>query len=446
MGAALSAVASCLGSCAAALACGCVKNTCQTVGKRGSLQPYFLLLFVTTVLAFILRYWGGPIVINLTVTTLSLCTADSSLPCYGFGALTRLSFSLTLFFLLHLALPLLSRFQWWLKGCLLLVAVVGCWFIPDSFYLVYVDIARFFSGLFLLMQLIILVDAAYSWQEAWTSDERPWHKALLAVSTALFAFSIVLLVLMFRWFSEPQSDCRLETFFLSFTLVLTVLTSLLSVSPWIEGGGLLPAAVVTSYCMYLLFSALSSDPSQCNGLYGEGGSASSEHATIWQSAISIAITAASIGYAAYNIYTSSSLIGEGDDGAQAAAAEDYKAIAESKEDSATAAAPPAQDIETVAPASSSSSSSASDSHSDDAVASISNRQYRRFYLVMSVASMYLCMLLTNWGNQQTVDDPAQRDVGMGKQNMWIRIGSQWAVIALYVWSLIAPLVLSDRQF
>ena len=424
-----------------------MKNTCQTVGKRGSLQPYFLLLFVTTVLAFILRYWGGPIVINLTVTTLSLCSADSSLPCYGFGALTRLSFSLTLFFLVHLALPLLSRFQWWLKGCLLLVVVVGCWFIPDSFYLVYVDIARFFSGLFLLLQLIILVDAAYSWQEAWSSDERPWHKALLAVSGLQYGLCIALLVLMFRWFSSPQSECQLETFFLSFTLVLTVLTSLLSVSPWIEGGGLLPAAVVTSYCTYLLFSALSSDPSQCNGLYGEGGSASSEHATIWQSAISIAITAASIGYAAYNIYTSSSLIGEGDGGAEAAAAaEDYKPMTESKEDSGTAAAPPAQDIEAAAPSSSSSSASASDSGGDGAVADISNRQYRRFYLVMSVASMYLCMLLTNWGNQQTVNDPSQRDVGMGKQNMWIRIGSQWAVIALYVWSLIAPLVLTDRQF
>ena len=177
----------------------CVSNTCQTVGRKGSLFPYFLLLFVSTVLAFVLRYWGGPLVLNLTVTSLTLCSKDSSLPCYGFGALCRISFSLTLFFLVHLLLPLISKYNWWLKGMLLCVITVGCWFIPDTFYSVYVDVARFFSGGFLLLQLVILVDFAYSWQESWTSDDRPWHKAVLAVSVSSFVLCIVWLVFLFQW-------------------------------------------------------------------------------------------------------------------------------------------------------------------------------------------------------------------------------------------------------
>ena len=56
------------------------------------------------------------------------------------------------------------------------------------------------------------------------------------------------------------------------------------------------------------------------------------------------------------------------------------------------------------------------------------------------------MLLTNWGNRDTVDDPAHRDDLMSKENMWVKIVSQWSVIGLYVWSLIAPHVLKDRDF
>ena len=56
------------------------------------------------------------------------------------------------------------------------------------------------------------------------------------------------------------------------------------------------------------------------------------------------------------------------------------------------------------------------------------------------------MLLTNWGNRSTVDDSSKRDDLMSTENLWIKIVSQWAVIALYVWSLIAPLVLKDRDF
>ena len=59
MGAILSGLASCVGSCAASCACSCVQNMCSSVGRRGSLFPYFVLLFVSSLLAFILRYWSA---------------------------------------------------------------------------------------------------------------------------------------------------------------------------------------------------------------------------------------------------------------------------------------------------------------------------------------------------------------------------------------------------
>ena len=382
---------------------------------------------------------GGPIVVNLTVTSLTLCSKDSSLPCYGFAALVRISFSLCVFFLIHLILPLISRFNWWLKGAVLIAVTVGCWFIPDTFYTVYVDIARFFSGVFLLIQLIVLVDFAYTWQEQWTSDERPLHKYVLGISAAMFAASITLVGFLYHWFAS--SSCHVETFLITFALILCVAFSLLSVSPWIDGGGLLPAAVVTLYSVYLLFSALGSDPSkECNRLYGAGGSLTNSHATIWQTVVNCVISGASVAYAAYNIYTSGSLIGGGDDEAAAADAESYSSMSDNK----SSAAPATEDIEsgTPTPASQPADHQASSSE----VVSVTNKQYRRFYLVMAVTSMYLCMLLTNWGNRESVDDQGHADDTTSKENLWVKVVTQWVVAGLYTWSLIAPLVLRDRDF
>ena len=382
---------------------------------------------------------GGPIVINLTVTSLTLCNKDSSLPCYGFAALVRISFSLCCFFLIHLILPLISRFNWWLKGALLVAVTVGCWFIPDTFYTVYVDIARFFSGAFLLIQLIILVDFAYTWQEQWTSDERPMHKYVLAISAAMFGGSITLIGFLYHWFAS--SSCHVETFLITFALILCVGFSLLSVSPWIEGGGLLPAAVVTSYSVYLLFSALGSDPSkECNRLYGAGGSLTNSHANIWQTVVNCVISGASVAYAAYNIYTSGSLIGEEDSAAAADDAESYSSMGDSK----SAAAPATADMESGhadAP-----SQQADHQANSSEIVSVTNKQYRRFYLVMAVTSMYLCMLLTNWGNRQSVDDAGHADETTSKENLWVKVVTQWAVAGVYIWSLVAPLVLRDRDF
>lgn len=30
--------------------------------------------------------------------------------------------------------------------------------------------------------------------------------------------------------------------------------------------------------------------------------------------------------------------------------------------------------------------------------------------------------------------------------MWVKIGSQWVAIALFLWTLIAPVLLPDRDF
>lgn len=67
--------------------------------------------------------------------------------------------------------------------------------------------------------------------------------------------------------------------------------------------------------------------------------------------------------------------------------------------------------------------------------------YVQFYAVFALASMYIAMLMTGWGQG------IQKDlVDVGWTSVWVKIASQWLASGLYIWTLIAPVVLDDRYF
>lgn len=68
--------------------------------------------------------------------------------------------------------------------------------------------------------------------------------------------------------------------------------------------------------------------------------------------------------------------------------------------------------------------------------------YSFFYLIFALASMYSAMLLTGWGNSNIQGDI----IDVGWSSVWVRIITQWITACLYIWSLIAPMVLKDRDF
>jgi len=66
-----------------------------------------------------------------------------------------------------------------------------------------------------------------------------------------------------------------------------------------------------------------------------------------------------------------------------------------------------------------------------------------FHFIMVLASMYSGMLLTNWAVDLT---DTSRTFNLGKQNMWVNIITQWVIFALYLWTLLAPTLLPNRDF
>lgn len=67
-----------------------------------------------------------------------------------------------------------------------------------------------------------------------------------------------------------------------------------------------------------------------------------------------------------------------------------------------------------------------------------------FHLMFSFASAYLGMVLTGWVWQQDANGEFQVDKGV--TSLWVKIAAQWVCYSLYIWTVVAPILLPDRDF
>lgn len=68
--------------------------------------------------------------------------------------------------------------------------------------------------------------------------------------------------------------------------------------------------------------------------------------------------------------------------------------------------------------------------------------YSFFHLVFALASTYMAMLLTGWGDG--AEERGLMDIGWTSVTM--KLITQWSTGLLYCWVLVAPALLSDRTF
>ena len=369
----------------------------------------------------------------------------------------RISFALFLFFLLH-ALALLfavfarvDRIRWWWHYLLYVGLLVAAFAIPSPFYdQAWVNIARFVSAFFLFFQIVILIDFAYEWNESWTSEERGWFAPLLAVSAAAMAGCIVLWVFYFRWFGG--GGCPRNNFLISWTVIQCVLATALAISPIAEGnGGILPAAVLSLYMTWLAYSGLESDPDlTCNSL----SSQDTLHLIL-----GLIIGALSLVYAAWNVSTNNTLFGGEEEipvneAAQVGDIElaQHTPAANGASHTLSSAGNDAfvAKVDTLSSPGPSSISPASPTSSpDDDSARHLARRNLRLHVLMALASSYMAMLLTNWGSSQQASDSdsdSQQAYDQGTESLFIKFATQWLTFFTFVWALIAPRVLTDREF
>ena len=157
----------------------------------------------------------------------------------------------------------------------------GCWFpkfiLIGLLYLCYVKLPSKLSKLwvytgllstfwFTLVQLFCLIDAMGIVHNSWnrTKSSRSIYVSSTSFASLLYLLSAAAFVCFYIYFTQ-NSSCKVNRMFVSINLLLCLASTIISIHPIVRSGGLLRSAVVTSFCMYLTWSALNYDPNEkCN--------------------------------------------------------------------------------------------------------------------------------------------------------------------------------------
>lgn len=288
--------------------------------------------------------------------------------------------------------------MWPVKGLMLLMGVGGAFLIPQVFidYIYWLGLAC--SGVFVLMQVVLLVDMACTWAETlvtrYEETEGPIYKWTLvfltgALYTAVIAGGVALFVVY------PLATDRL---LVGVAVVLAMLMTGLSLSERVQeahpGAGIFPAAVLSLYSLYMLTSAFLSRPS--NRRLHPNGLAS------LVAYFGYIFAFLSIGYSAYTTGRKSQrLTGK-----------------------------------------TQSSSSASLPKEGDEVESEYN--YSLFHAIFMCAAFYVGIVMTRWKQAVVVSGAIQ--LHHTTNAFWVKLVTGWLQAGLYLWTLFAPIVFPDRDF
>jgi len=328
-------------------------------------------------------------------------------------------------------------------------------------------VARLASGVFLVVQMVILLDFAYVWSESWVArGTNFWLGALMGCTAAAFGGGLALLGLGYRWFKPSGAgECTLNIFLLTLALLLGVAYSAAVLHPAVPHGSLLCSSVIFSYNAYLLVSALSSEPDKCNqspfgaNAGGAGGAAGAAGGMV--------LSLASVAYSAVRSGSSKAFSlrdEEEEEAAEAAALAEggYAPLQEPvpelrpgelppmRADGTAPAAPlPVQAAPPApAPPPSRAAAAADGAEDEEVLAGGASRDvpynYSFFHAIFALASCYTAMLLTEWGLTSKANAADKDTFGVGWASAWVKIGCTWVTSALYIWTLVAPTLFPDR--
>jgi hypothetical protein len=300
---------------------------------------------------------------------------------------------------------------WMMKIISWCLLVILMFFLPNEVVSFYETMSKFGSGLFLLVQVMLLLDFVHGWNDKWVGfDEQFWYAALFVVSLVCYVATFVFSGFLFHWFTPSGQDCGLNTFFIVMTLILVFVFAVVALHPAVSGS-ILPASVISLYCIYLCYSALASEPREyeCNGLHKHSKSVSTGTLTV-----GLLTTILSVVYSAVRAGSSTTLLSP-PSSPRAGAGKPLLPLdnkTEEKEEKEKANKPVTY-------------------------------SYSFFHIIFSLASMYSAMLLTGWS---TSIGESGKLVDVGWPSVWVRIVTGWATAALYLWSLVAPFMFPEREF
>lgn len=240
-------------------------------GKKGTYLSYFFI--ISCIIASII--FQNYVTDNIGRDSWSDgCKKGYEDDCASNSAVYRFSFALVILFGIQLVgMQISRRFfddYWLYKTALFVGVLIGFFYAPARMFddRGYAWFARIAAAIFVVLQQIILIDLAYSWNELWVEysggreENNKWLIGLIVVSLFLYAAAFTVIGLLYWQFSGcPENDAIIS---LTLILVIAVTIFQLYVS---DEGNLLTSSIIAAYATYLCYAAVSLNPdSECNPL------------------------------------------------------------------------------------------------------------------------------------------------------------------------------------
>ncbi|XP_076645895.1 serine incorporator TMS1 isoform X2 [Halictus rubicundus] len=442
-------------------ACSFCCSQCPTCRNSTSTRiMYALLLMLGTIVACITLSPGlqdalkkVPFCANSSNYVPSTVTIDCN-SAVGYLAVYRICFIISLYFFLMSVMMIKVRSSkdprapiqngfWAIKYLLIIGGIIGAFFIPEtSFGITWMYFGMIGGFLFIIIQLILIVDFAHSWADEWVgnyneTESKGWYAALLGATFFFYAASITGIVLLYVYFTHADS-CALNKFFISFNLILCAITSVISTLPVVQEhhprSGLLQSSIVTLYVVYLTWSGISNSPDHnCNPgflqiISGNDADAKNRVAFDKESIIGLIIWFSCVLYSSLRTVSKSSKITMSEN----ILVKDNGAVRNAGDQSLI------DNEEGRNPDAENGNEAKVWDNEEDTVA----YNWSFFHLMFALATLYVMMTLTNWyqpnSNLETLN--------ANTASMWVKIISSWMCLGLYTWSLIAPAILRNRDF
>ncbi|XP_008058013.1 serine incorporator 3 [Carlito syrichta] len=379
----------------------------------------------------------------------------------GYKAVYRINFALAIFFFVFSLLMIKVKTSkdpraavhngfWFFKIAALVGIMVGSFYIPGSYFTTaWFVVGMIGAFIFILIQLILLVDSAHSWNESWVNrmeegNPRLWYAALLSFTSLFYILSIISVGLLYTYYTKSHG-CTENKFFISINLIFCVVVSMISIHPKIQEhqphSGLLQSSVITLYTIYLTWSAMSNEPDRsCNPSLLSFLTNIAAPTLAPGNSTAVAPTSPPPSKSGPSL-NSENLVGL----FVFVVCLLYSSIRNSSNSQVNKLTLSGSDSVILRDTS---TNGANDEEEGQPRRAVDNEKegvqysYFFFHFMLSLASLYIMMTLTSWYSP----DAKFQNMTSKWPAVWVKISSSWVCLLLYVWTLVAPLVLTNRDF
>ncbi|XP_047178532.1 probable serine incorporator isoform X1 [Vigna umbellata] len=369
-------------------------------GRKKSLRAryYFGILFlIMNFIAWFFRDYGQGVL--PFIHHIKACGKEGE-DCFHALGVLRVSLGCYIFFSvmflttvktrkLHESWNLWHSGHWEVKFIILLVSMALPFFLPSELVQIYGEVARIGAGVFLLLQLVSVIQFIIWWNKYWIPDEERkqsdrWSFGLL-MSTLFYVASMCGIVYLYTTYA-PRASCSLNLFFITWTAILLAAIMVVSLHSKVNRG-LLSSGIMASYIVFLCWCALRSEPAtaRCQTKNQEKGNSD------WITIIGFLIAIFAIVIAAFSTGIDSKSFQFSEDKVE---------------------------------------------EEDDIPYS-----YGFFHLVFSLGAMYFAMLFISWD----LNNSARKwSIDVGWMSAWVRVINEWFAATIYIWMLISPIVRENK--